>query len=216
MLLRGQAVVRAASELGLRLSTSDAAEWLRRGWTIHHEDWVRGTATGARSIAGWILRELGTPTAELEAQLCREFEEAVLQQAVRPLDGARRTLELLAERGVDRALICDTGFSPGRVVRQLLERHGLLEFLPVQVFSDEVGVPKPSPRMFEAALQGLAVAAEDCIHVGDLRRTDVAGGRRLGMSTIRIRDENDDTSNLPEADWVVESHSELQVLLQLC
>ena len=58
VLLRGQAVVRAASELGLRLSTSDAAEWLQRGWAIHHEDWVRGTATGARSIAGWVLQWL--------------------------------------------------------------------------------------------------------------------------------------------------------------
>ena len=124
--------------------------------------------------------------------------------------------ELLAERGVGRALICDTGFSPGRVVRQLLEREGLLGFLPVQIFSDEVGVPKPSPRIFEAALAGLGIEPGDSVHVGDLKRTDVAGARRLGMGTVRLRDEYADPSDLPEADRVVDSHRDLQVILQLC
>ena len=214
--LRAEALVRAASELELRLSMPEAVEWVRRGFAFHNQAWEQGAETGARDIARWIFRELGTSASEIEAQLCREFEHAVLQQEVRPLDGARRTLELLAERGVGRALICDTGFSPGRVVRQLLEREGLLGFLPVQIFSDEVGVPKPSPRIFEAALAGLGIEPGDSVHVGDLKRTDVAGARRLGMGTVRLRDEYDDPSDLPEADRVVDSHRDLQVILQLC
>lgn len=213
--IRAEALQRAASEVGIRLSIEDAAEWVRRGFAFHSDAWMDGKETGAHEIARWIFAELGRSAGEIEEHLRLDFEHAVLQQAVTRLDGARRTLEALAERGIARALICDTGFSPGRVVRRLLEREGLLEFLPVQIFSDEVGAPKPSARMFDAALQALDVDPAHAIHVGDLKRTDVAGARQLGMGTVRIRDENDDASDLPEADRVVDSHAELQVLLEL-
>jgi putative hydrolase of the HAD superfamily len=128
---------------------------------------------------------------------------------VLPLAGARDLLATLRERGVRTALICDTGLTPGRVVRQHLERHGLLEHLELQAFSDEVGVPKPRPEIFCAALEPLAVAPGRSVHVGDLKRTDVAGGRNAGMLTVRITDRHDDTSHLAEADGVVASHATL-------
>ena len=49
--------------------------------------------------------------------------------------------------------------------------------------------------------------------MGDLRRTDVAGARALGMRSVRIRARHDDTSELPDADHVVDSHAELAALL---
>ena len=38
-----------------------------------------------------------------------------------------------------------------------------------------VGVPKPSNEIFEKALAGLGVSPPEALHVGDLRRTDIAG-----------------------------------------
>ena len=115
----------------------------------------------------------------------------------------------------DGPLVCDTGFTPGRSVRRLLESAGLLELLEVQVFSDEVGVPKPDPRTFLAALEPLGVAPQKALHVGDLRRTDVAGAREFGMGTVRIAAHHDDKSELPEADAVAESYAEVRKLLGL-
>jgi putative hydrolase of the HAD superfamily len=57
------------------------------------------------------------------------------------------------------------------------------------------------------------VAPEHVLHVGDIRRTDVAGARALGMQTARLRARHDDESDRPEADWVVSSHDELADLL---
>ena len=113
------------------------------------------------------------------------------------LDGADATLAYLAERGVRRALVCDTGFNSAGVVRQLLARHGLLDRLEVLVFSDEAGVPKPNPRVFELALGPLGVPPERALHVGDLRRTDVGGARALGMKSVRIRAPYDDPATTP-------------------
>jgi putative hydrolase of the HAD superfamily len=67
--------------------------------------------------------------------------------------------------------------------------------------------------MFEAALRPLGVAPGDALHVGDLRRTDVAGGRAFGMGTVRIRATHDDVSAHPDADAVADSHAQLLELL---
>jgi putative hydrolase of the HAD superfamily len=100
-------------------------------------------------------------------------------------------------------------------VRRHLDRQGLLTGLAAQSFSDEVGASKPDPRAFRAALGPLGIPPERALHVGDLRRTDVAGARNLGMCSVRIRSCHDDRSELPEADHIVDSHAELEKLLGL-
>jgi FMN phosphatase YigB (HAD superfamily) len=77
-------------------------------------------------------------------------------------------------------------------VRRLLERVGLLSLLEVTIFSEEIGVPKPDPRAFAAALAGLGVAADGAVHVGDLRRSDVAGARGVEMGAVRFAGHHDD------------------------
>jgi len=211
---RVEALVTAAREAGREVSAEHAGRAFDAAWERHMRLWSEGVCSGAREVAVWALAELGLrdPHPALE-HLTQRFEEASHSGRVEALPGAGDTLEALARRGVRRALVCDTGLTPGRVVRRHLARLGLLELLEVQSFSDEVGVPKPDPRAFLAALDPLRVAPRRALHVGDLRRTDVAGARGLGMATARIRERHDDVSALPEADYVVSSHAELRSLL---
>jgi putative hydrolase of the HAD superfamily len=141
------------------------------------------------------------------------LQETQLGLGIASLEGARDLLKALRAAGIRRGLVCDTGLTPGYVVRKLLDRAGLLDELEVLVFSDEAGVPKPHPKVFRQALSQLDASAEEALHVGDLRRTDVAGARGVGMATARIRGHHDDRSEHPEADQVVDSHAELQALL---
>ena len=185
------------------------------GWRRHVDAWQRGDTSGAPEIVGWALAELELDDPALAERIVAVVQRVSLGQDVRALDGARATLERLRERGVRRALICDTGFTPGRVVRDLLDRHGLLAQLEVLAFSDEVGVPKPHPQMFRAALDGLAVETPGAVHVGDLLQTDVAGAREVGMASVRMRWPNDDARDLPEADAVADSHAHLLEILEI-
>ena len=175
----------------------------------HIDLWCAGVGSGSREMAEWALAAAGIEEAAAAAALGRHFEDAGLAGEIEVLPGAGDTLQRLASAGLRLALVCDTGFSPGRVVRQMLARGGLLEFLDVQIFSDEVGVPKPHARMFEAALGPIGTAPTAATHVGDLRATDVAGGRSFGMGTLRIRAAYDDCSDHPDADAVVDSHVDL-------
>lgn len=214
--LRVDAVVRVALRGGLRLDAGAARAALDAAWRRHFEAWHAHLATGAPEMAGWVLESLALDAAaqrELRPELEGALAEASLASGIAALEGARETLEWLAAAGLRRALVCDTGFSPGRVVRQLLGHAGLLDLLEVQAFSDEVGVPKPDARIFEHALGALGTAPAAALHVGDLRRTDVAGARGLGMRTVRIRDHFDDPSEHAEADHVADTHAHLRELL---
>lgn len=50
------------------------------------------------------------------------------------------------------------------------------------VVSAEVGAEKPSPRIYEAALDALQAAPWEAVHVGDDRRNDVWGARDAGLN----------------------------------
>jgi putative hydrolase of the HAD superfamily len=166
---------------------------LRDAWREHQLSWHRRRAFTGRDMTVGCLNALNVTLDSAKTErLIDELESEILTHNVVAITGSRETLEALARRGVRRALICDTGYTPGRVVRQLLARVGLLEYLEVQVFSDEVGVPKPHALAFKAALDGLGVGPRGAVHVGDLRRSDVAGARAYGMGSVRITVENDD------------------------
>jgi putative hydrolase of the HAD superfamily len=212
--LRVAALEQAARLAGRDIARDEATRAFDAAWGRHMDLWARQVATGAREVAHWALEEIGVdPHGDRFEPLLVSFEEASHSGDVRMIAGALDTLERLAASGIRCALICDTGLTPGRVVRQLLDRHGLLERLSETIFSDEWSLPKPHPRVFEAALESLGVAAEEAVHVGDLRRTDVAGARGVGMGTIRITAANDDTTPLADADHVAKSHTEVCRLL---
>jgi len=207
---RVEALANAAQEAGRHTTKAEAGAAFDTGWQHQMACWRDGIKSGAREVAIHALRELGLlePHPALE-HLIGEYEEASHSSQVLAIDGAQKCLADLARAGIRRALICDTGLTPGRIVRHHLEQLGLLEHLEICIFSDEVGVPKPDTRVFRAALDSLGVRPDLAVHVGDLRRTDVAGARAFGMGTVRLRTRHDDTSDLPDADAVVDSHAEL-------
>jgi FMN phosphatase YigB (HAD superfamily) len=180
--------------------TARVAEVFAAAWHEHQRAWHRRTVFAGADMMRYVLRALEVEiAAERQATLLTQLEDEILGHRVRAIDGAGDLLHALRMAGIRTALICDTGFSPGRVVRQLLARVGLLEHLEVHIFSDEVRVPKPHPRAFSAALEGLGVPAKGALHVGDLRRSDVAGARAAGMRTVRFCGLNDDADAAPQS-----------------
>jgi putative hydrolase of the HAD superfamily len=100
--------------------------------------------------------------------------------------GAAEVLEAFAQRGLRLALICNTGRTPGRMLRIVLERLGLARYLEVLTFSDELELRKPHPTIFRRTLEALGVEPSAAAHIGDDITTDVAGARGLGMRAIHL------------------------------
>lgn len=188
-----------------------AREVLTAAWQRHFEAWQALECFGSPGMAGFCLESLGGVDPERLAALTTALEDAALEIGVEAVPGAAGALTAIKERGLRTGLVCDTGFTPGRVVRRLLAGAGLLDLLDALAFSDEVGAPKPDARMFRAALDGVEPRA--AVHVGDLRRTDVAGARAAGMGTVRFLGIYDDASDHPDADIVIDRMEELLAAL---
>jgi FMN phosphatase YigB (HAD superfamily) len=197
----------------LDLDEPAARALLEEAWARHDDAWKQVETFGPGRMAAYCLEAHGVYDDGAIEQLTREFEEASLDTGVIAVDGAREVLKALADAGVGRALVCDTGFTPGRVVRRLLEDQGLGEFLPVQCFSDEVGMPKPGCDIFAKALAEIGVRPPEALHVGDLKRTDIAGAHDFGMHAVRFRGVHDDGSDAAEAEWVIDRHEQVLEIL---
>jgi putative hydrolase of the HAD superfamily len=123
----------------------------------------------------------------------------------------------LRSRGIRLGVVCDSGLMVGRVLRERLRRAGLSDYFEpgAMAFSDEVGVTKPRPEMFRAALDVIGVPPAEAAHIGDLKATDVAGARALGMRSVRFKGFNDDMDEGPEADAVIDNYDQLPEALGL-
>lgn len=97
------------------------------------------------------------------------------------------TLEYLHRRAYRIGLISNTGRSPGRTLRRLLDMFGLLRFFDATIFSNEVGWLKPDRRIFMAAVEKLDVEPERILHVGDDPERDVWGAKQAGMKALLLR-----------------------------
>jgi HAD superfamily hydrolase (TIGR01509 family) len=78
--------------------------------------------------------------------------------------------------------------SDGRA-EQALEAAGLRDCFEVVIDSGLLGIEKPDPRIFQAALQALGVAPAEALYVGDLYEVDVAGARAAGMDAVLLGEE---------------------------
>jgi HAD superfamily hydrolase (TIGR01509 family) len=75
--------------------------------------------------------------------------------------------------------------SEGRV-EEALEAAGLRDYFDVVVDSGVLGIEKPDPRIFQAALQVLHVAPEEALYVGDLYEVDVLGAQSAGIEAVLV------------------------------
>lgn len=153
---------------------------------LAHDYWRREQRSlpAARRLDA-ILDWLGVSVSpSLRAELVKGFEEALLQMPPTPVPGVHRLLQALRKQRVQLGLISDTGITPGRVLRAVMARDGLLSLFQHCTFSDEVGRAKPHPRPFQHTLEALDVEAPFATHIGDLPETDIAGAKGVGMRAV--------------------------------
>lgn len=204
---RAVAAACEASEIEVEAELLAATlEEVGRSW---ERSWAAGEHFPPGRGAEMLVRALALEGTAVEA-VSEAFLTATRETRVETAPGIGECLQALAARGIAVGIVCDVGFAGGELLRDLLHREGLLEHFSGWGFSDEVGHYKPAPQIFEAALAALGVLPSAAMHVGDLRRTDVAGAAALGMRTVRYRGLHDDAESARvEAEFVVDSHAEL-------
>lgn len=119
------------------------------------------------------------PSAFAAAELFDRFARA---EAWKVADGAPEMLAGLRRRGLKLAVISNWD----ERLPALLERLELAPYFDAVIVSALVGVEKPHPRIFEAALSALGVASFRALHVGDSRGDDFEGAQGVGMQALLL------------------------------
>lgn len=182
--------------------------------------WERVWREGRRSITfeRWMEELLTHLDADLPEDvvdgLRKPMQEMYLNgDRPRPVPGVDEVLPRLARR-YRLGVISDTGLTPGRVLREVLRRDGLLGHFDALTFSDETGAAKPDPKQFLHTLSVLEAQPEEAAHVGDLPETDLVGAQEVGMRAILFLGVSDRQDGIPLADGVFEDYGELEKLLE--
>jgi putative hydrolase of the HAD superfamily len=204
--------------LGLAIAEHELDMAFEGGWRRFNEAWEANRQYRIDDAARDLLADLGLEhlDGELHEQLVADLDVIAEKVDLTAAPGIEGCLRRLKDAGVRIGIICDVGMTPSTSLRRQLERHGLLGYFDHWSFSDDVGWYKPAPEIFRHALDGLGgVDPSRAAHVGDLRRTDIAGARAMGMTAVRYRGLADDVSDAAEGDVVCDHHDELPALLGL-
>jgi FMN phosphatase YigB (HAD superfamily) len=208
---------------GVPMDRAELEAVFERSWQAFVRAWHANRQYTAQDAVDQVVAETGAQVAPaVRAELVDAVLHAGRGAATRLTPNVAESLRALRAAGLRIGIICDVGLTPSPVLRTYLDGHGVLGLFDHWSFSDEVGVYKPDPRIFTHALEGLGVTdPARMAHVGDLRRTDVAGARGAGWTAVRYTGVADDDgfggpdADVPEAHHVIADHADLPAVLQL-
>ena len=127
----------------------------------------------------------------------RELVDCFVERTHTALVESRKVLQQLRDTSDVRLGVISNFY--GNVAR-LLDDAEISPLLHSVIDSAVVGVSKPDPAIFALALQGLAVAADDAVYVGDSFEKDIIGAKRAGIDGIWLRQPGQQPSAQPHRD----------------
>ncbi len=154
-----------------------ANERFRHHWKVEHF-----TPAVAERFAE-LYSFLNIPPTPGFLDVVRQIEDMEVEISPNFAPGIQTVLPKLANH-YKLGIISDAIHTPGRGLRQILEREGLLSYFSCFIFSDEAGASKPAPTVFEQASAGLDAPLAHILHIGDRESNDIAGPLAMGMKSI--------------------------------
>jgi HAD superfamily hydrolase (TIGR01509 family) len=119
--------------------------------------------------------------------------------------GVKETLTSLKEMGYLLGIVTDTANSVSSKLRWF-EKGGFGRAWDSIISSKEIGVRKPDPRLYQAALQQLGVSAKQAIFVGH-KISELDGAHAVGLKTVAFN-----YDQAAQADYYIENFSDLLAL----
>jgi putative hydrolase of the HAD superfamily len=123
-------------------------------------------------------------------------------QDIQFFEGVSKTLAVLKENGYLLGIITDTA-NPLHVKLSWFEKGGFGNVWDALISSNEIGVCKPDPRIYQAALQQLGTQPKQTIFVGH-KAAELEGAKAVGMHTIAFNYEES-----AKADFYIDKFSSL-------
>lgn len=174
-------------------------------WQSYQNGTVNAQYLQERRFYSW-AEKLQISTAQLNSIFMQTMADIS-----KPLQGVLSLLNFLKNKA--KLGIITNGFAELQQTR--LERTGLKDFFEIHVISEQVGIAKPDPRIFEYALSLAGnPAREKVLMVGDTFETDMLGGINAKLNTCWLNPERKPVPQNFITSHQISSISQLQDLLQ--
>lgn len=132
-------------------------------------------------------------------QLEREMNQAFLNDLPTLTESDLvETLEILRGLGLTLAVNSNTGFVSGVLMRQMLDKLGILPWVQITLFSDEIGAAKPNPEVFNRLIKESGLTPQQILHIGDNLDTDVRGAKFARLHALHYSPKRATTSGLTQ------------------
>ncbi|MCA1901079.1 MAG: HAD family hydrolase [Candidatus Hydrogenedens sp.] len=117
--------------------------------------------------------------------IVKAYEDMEIQYMPDPVPGAVDALKELSKQ-YKLSIVSDAIFTPGKNLRILLQEAGMYPYFDYFVFSDEIGVSKPHPAVFEAVARHFNIELQHIVHVGDRPHNDILGPQSVGARGVLL------------------------------
>jgi HAD superfamily hydrolase (TIGR01509 family) len=128
-----------------------------------------------------LLLAAGADGSPDQHQMASAAYRRVYQAAWRPVAGALALAAAIKSAGVSLVIITNNLSAEQRLK---LAWCGFDPYVDALVTSEDVGVSKPRPEIFDAALARVDVDRTEAIVFGDAWETDIAGARAAGLRAV--------------------------------
>ena len=141
-----------------------------------------------------------------------EMSRGISRCRLRLYPHVREVLDVLRER-YPLAVVTD---AQSAYARGELHKVGLLDYFDPIIVSGDHGYRKPDRRLFQFALDGMGVAAEDTLYVGNDMHRDIFGARAVGMKTVMFDSDQGTKVHLDcVPDYTITDFRDLLMILDL-
>jgi putative hydrolase of the HAD superfamily len=139
----------------------------------------------------------------------------VLVEDRKLVPGTIEMLEMVKDKGYSIGLVSDVAWGlPSDYPQKDMAHFQLTDHFDDMVFSTDVGLRKPHPKMFRIALSNLGADAARSVFVGNSLQCDIKGALGVGMTAVLKRSAyyQHDDSIVPDAK--VDRWSDLTAILE--
>ncbi len=179
------------------------------------QDWIEYSSDKALKLA---LAEFGypdLPQSLIDQSLTTLY--AYGETLWQPFPDTYATLDALRDAGYRLAIVSNARDAGN--VHRLIDNHRLRPWFDPILISAEIGVRKPNPRIFQAALDQWGIGPNEAVMVGDMLGADVLGAKNAGLRSVWAtmqagRSANEAHLDTLVPDATIASLSELMPLLE--
>ncbi|MBO0760606.1 MAG: HAD family hydrolase [Candidatus Dormibacteraeota bacterium] len=160
------------------------------------------------SIAGWLRSRAITPDPDRVRALRRALALPVAGR-IDLLPGAPDLLQGGRRRGLSTVVLSNTDYRDAEIYARDLAALGVADLLDAIVSSVDLGLRKPHPAAFGAALRQAGCRPGEAMMVGNTPWADIEPARALGLHAVQVAIDDPPPASAPRVALVRDSLAEV-------